>query len=278
MCQEQSADAFINTLRRFFARRGQPAKIVSDNGTNFTAAEKELNRHFEADVTQHFYANHQVEWTFNPAQASNFGGVWEQLIRSVKASFYAIIGSQILTDDIFNPVLCEVEHFMNARPITTVSSSPEDVDGLTLNHFLLGRAHATMPPLQTQQPSTLSRQWRFAQQLSTNIWKRLMKEFIPTLMPRQRWTTKTPPIKVGEIVWIFQDMTPRGLWPIGRITGNKPTDDDQTRVYTVKVRDKIVSIPAIRLATVSPDYCNQPANENLRQREPHPKAALRRQL
>ena len=134
-----------------------------------------------------------------------------------------------------------------------------------------------MPPLQTQQPSTLGRQWKFAQQLSTHIWKRLMKEFIPALLPRQQWTKKTPPVKIGEIVWILQDMTLRGLWPIGRITGNKPTDDDQTRVYTIKVSDKIVSIPAIRLAPVSPDYCNQPANEDSRQREPHSKAALRRQ-
>ena len=165
-----------------------------------------------------------------PCYAPHSGGVWERLIRSVKDSFYAIIGSQILTDDIFNTVLCEVEQFMNARHITTVSASPDDVEALTRNHFLLGRAHASMPPLQTQQPSTLSRQWKFTQQLATHIWKRLMKEFIPTLLPRQRWTKKTLPIKIGEIVWTLQDMTPRGLWPIGRITGNKPTNDDQIRV------------------------------------------------
>ena len=144
---------------------------------------------------------------------------------------------------------------MNARPITTVLASPDDVEALTPNLFLLGRAHASMPPLQTQQPSTLSRQWKFAQQLATHIWKRWMKEFILTLLPRQRWTKKTPPIKLGEIVWILQDMMPRGLWSIGRITGNEPTDDDQIRVYFVK----------IRLAPVSPDYCNQPANEDSRQ-------------
>ena len=151
MCQDQLADAFINTLRRFFTRRGQPDKTVSDNGTNFAAAEKELNRHFDADVTRQFYANHQIEWTFNRAYAPDFGGVWERLIRSLKDSFYTIIGSQILTDDMFNTVLCEVEHFMKARPITTVSASPGDVEVLTPNHFLLGRAHGSMPPLQTQQ-------------------------------------------------------------------------------------------------------------------------------
>ena len=134
-----------------------------------------------------------------------------------------------------------------------------------------------MPPLQTQQPSTLIRQWKLAQQLATHIWKRLKKEFIPTLLPRQQWTKKTPPIKIGNIAWIPQDMTPRGLWPIGRITGNKPTADDQTRVYTDKIKDKIVSMPDIRQAFVSRDYGSQPANEDSRQQEPHPKAALLRQ-
>ena len=218
MCQDQSADAFINTLRRFFERRGQPAKIVSDNGTNFTAYEKKLNRHFDANITGQLYANHQIVWATNATYAPHFGGVWERLIRSVEDSFYAIIGSQILRDELFNTVLSEVEHFMNATPITTFSASPDVVEALTPNHFLLGRAHASMPPLKTQQPSTLSRQWKFAQQLATHIWKRLMKQFIPTLLPRQQWTKKTPPIKIGEIVWILQDMTPRGLWSVGRIT------------------------------------------------------------
>ena len=169
MCQDQSADAFINILRRFFARRGQPAKIVCDNGTNFTAAEKEQQTLRRQGYTT---IQRQIEWTFNPVYAPHFEGVWERLIRSVKDSFYAIIGSQIRTDDIFNTVHSEVEHFMNARPITTVSASPDDVEAQTPNHFLLGRAHASMPPLQTQQPSTLSRQWKFAQQLATHIWKR----------------------------------------------------------------------------------------------------------
>ena len=39
----------------------------------------------------------------------------------------------------------------------------DDVETLTPNHFLLGRAHASTPPLQTQHPSILSRQWKFAQ-------------------------------------------------------------------------------------------------------------------
>ena len=37
-----SSDSFINALRRFIGRRGKPAEIFSDNGSNFIGAEKEL--------------------------------------------------------------------------------------------------------------------------------------------------------------------------------------------------------------------------------------------
>ncbi|XP_063725748.1 uncharacterized protein LOC134853668 [Symsagittifera roscoffensis] len=151
MCQDQSADAFINTLRRFFERRGQPAKIVSDNGTNFTAYEKKLNRHFDANITGQLYANHQIVWATNATYAPHFGGVWERLIRSVEDSFYAIIGSQILRDELFNTVLSEVEHFVNARPITTVSSSPDDVEALTQTIFF---SEERMPACHLYKPNS----------------------------------------------------------------------------------------------------------------------------
>ena len=35
-------DSFVNTITRFIARRGKRNTIISDNGTNFAAAEREL--------------------------------------------------------------------------------------------------------------------------------------------------------------------------------------------------------------------------------------------
>ena len=44
MAESLTTDAFINALRRFIARRGQVRMIRSDNGSNFTGAEKELGQ------------------------------------------------------------------------------------------------------------------------------------------------------------------------------------------------------------------------------------------
>ena len=42
IAHSMDASSFINALRRFVARRGKPAVIYTDNGTNLTAGEREL--------------------------------------------------------------------------------------------------------------------------------------------------------------------------------------------------------------------------------------------
>ena len=43
-----STDSFILALRRFISRRGHPKTIISDNGSNFVGAEREISRMFES--------------------------------------------------------------------------------------------------------------------------------------------------------------------------------------------------------------------------------------
>ena len=212
MCTDLSVDACMKALCRFFSRRGKPHLLISDNGTNFTASEKELLQIFNQPSIQEFFGKREIRWIFNPPRAPHFGGVWERLIRSCKDAFYAILGNNALTDDTFNNLLCEVEHFMNNRPLTAVSSDSGDIEPLTPNHFLLGRAYSNVPLSQPYpSPATISKQWKFAQQLADYLWNRLQKEFYPSLIPRQKWTVLSKPLQPGSIVWILQEFTPRGL-------------------------------------------------------------------
>ena len=77
-----NADSFINAYRRFVARRGEPSKMFSDNGTNFTAGEKELREalaQLNQDTVEDVLHTRGVEWHFNPPSASHFGGVWDKV-------------------------------------------------------------------------------------------------------------------------------------------------------------------------------------------------------
>lgn len=70
-------DSFIHALRRFIARRGQPQRIRSDNGSNFVRGEKELReaiQDWNQQKIHDFLLAKNIEWVFNPPTGSHHGG------------------------------------------------------------------------------------------------------------------------------------------------------------------------------------------------------------
>ena len=136
-------DAFIMALRRMMARRGRPAHIWSDNGTNFVGADRELAeamKHWnQVNITDQL-SRDRIQWHFNPPASPHFGGAWERLVQSAKRALKAIAGNQCVNDETLLTFMAEVESLLNSRPITPVSSDPLDYEALIPNHFLLGRA------------------------------------------------------------------------------------------------------------------------------------------
>ncbi|VDI04380.1 Hypothetical predicted protein [Mytilus galloprovincialis] len=78
-----------------------------------------------------------IDWKFNPPAASNFGGVWERLIRSEQ--------KLRLDDENLQTLFCEVEAILNGRPITEVPNSVNDLNVLTPNDLLLLRSGESAP-------------------------------------------------------------------------------------------------------------------------------------
>ena len=53
--------------------------------------------------------------------------------------------------------------------------------------------------------------WKHAQALTHQFWKRLLREYLPTLSQRRKWTKPTENLQPGDLVWNFENLTPRGL-------------------------------------------------------------------
>ena len=72
-------DSFLMALRRFIARRGKPAELYSDQGTNFRGGEKELKEAFTnlGPDLQRQMSPQKISFHFNPPAAPHFGGAWE---------------------------------------------------------------------------------------------------------------------------------------------------------------------------------------------------------
>ena len=99
-------------------------------------------------------ARKDIKWKFNPPGAPHFGGIWERLVRSCKKAMIAVLDGQSLTDDVLLTTVCLVEQTLNARPLTNVSDDPDDLEALTPNHFLMGRANLATPFLPDAQRYT----------------------------------------------------------------------------------------------------------------------------
>ena len=79
--------SFLNTFYRRANRRGLPEEMISDNGTNFVRAERELKElveQLDQDKIEKSAANKGIKWSFNPPWAPHFGGVHETMIKSAK--------------------------------------------------------------------------------------------------------------------------------------------------------------------------------------------------
>ncbi|XP_029172170.1 uncharacterized protein LOC114941360 [Nylanderia fulva] len=150
-----TTDAFLAAYRRFVARRGLCQVLYSDNGTTLKGSEAELHRFFsETSATGQAVAaavaSDGVEWRYIPPRASNFGGIWESNVKSMKRHLYKVIGDSKLTYEQFSTVLASIEASLISRPISAPSSDPNDVSALTPGHFLIGKPLVALPEPYTE--------------------------------------------------------------------------------------------------------------------------------
>ena len=231
------ADSFICAYQRFVSLRGKPKEIYSDNGTNFKGAWRELREALKRlDQTKIYnrLRSNDVQWSFNPPEASHQGGIWEGMIGSVRRVLSALLKEQLVDDETLSTLPCEAERILNDRPLTSLSDHPDDPELLTPNKLLLLRSNSCFPPDVFKGHDKFSKRWRQAQCLADSFWKRWMKGYLPALQTRQKWSVPRQNFAVGELVLVVDEKTPRAHWPMGLIEEVFP--DSYGYVRNVKVK------------------------------------------
>jgi len=209
-------------MQRMVSRRGRPAHIWSDNGTIFVGAEREiqeaLERLNEAKITDEL-SQHDMQWHFNPPAAPHFGGVWERLVKSAKRALKAFAGNQRVTVETLLTFMAEAETLMNSRPLSHVSSDCNDLETLTPNHFLLGRANLNFQLDVVSDSDLCSRKrWKHAQVIAHHFWDRWLYEYLLSRTVRPKWHRESHDIAEGNLVLLISDNLPRVRWPLARVT------------------------------------------------------------
>ncbi|XP_056879986.1 uncharacterized protein LOC130520291 [Takifugu flavidus] len=220
----------INALRRFFALRGPAKSLLSDRGTNFIRASKELGM----DRTMQQYLQDQgCSWQFNPAHASHMGGSWERMIgiaRRILDSMF-LQDKVHLTHEVLCTVMAEVTAIINARPLLPVSSDPENPFILSPSMLLTQKSCLPPPPGTFLDKDLYIKQWRQVQALADQFWTRWRREYLPTLQKRQKWTVSRPNLQVDDLVLLKDKQVTRNSWPMARVTATFLGKDNRVRKW-----------------------------------------------
>ncbi|KAL7849939.1 hypothetical protein SRHO_G00192880 [Serrasalmus rhombeus] len=243
------ADAYLMALRRFIARRGTPAELWSDQGSNFKGGERELKEAFAsmAPTLQRQLARQRIKFHFNPPAAPHFGGVWERGVRSVKSALYTCVGSQPVPEEVLLTVLLEVEAILNAKPLGYVSADIADVDPVTPNSLLMGRPDGSLLQVVYPESEILSRRrWRHSQILADHFWSRFIRDYLPSLQTRQKWHSSPPELLDNAVVMMVDPQLPRASWLIGRVTQVHRSDDGYIRSADVLINGHTYTRPVAR--------------------------------
>ena len=131
----------------------------------------------------------------------------------------AVLDGRSLTDNVLITNMCLVEQTLNARPLTSVSDDPDDLEALTPNHFLLGRANLATPCLpDVQRYTDLRRVFRVSQAYSDMIWTRWTKECLPEWNVRNKWNKDdVRQLKVNDLVWVVDENVQRSNYKMARV-------------------------------------------------------------
>jgi hypothetical protein len=249
--QSLSTDDFIMVLRQFVCRRGPPEEIHSDNGTNFTGAERELResiQQWDQQKIDNSLQQQGIKWVFQTPTAAHMSGVWERLVKMAKRHLVALSGNRLLTDFGLRTLFAETEAIMNSRPLCSVSDDPQDFEPLTPNHFLLHRKVCGLPQgVFSKQDYLLRKEWRKIQYLLDLFWSRWLAEYIPKLQHRAKWRREQRNLMVGDLVLLAEDNVKRGQWPLGRVSEVYPGPDGVVQSALVKTADSEFKRPIAKM-------------------------------
>ena len=243
-----SSEETLLALRRFFARRGTPSILWSDNAKGFLAARSKLFEVMGSDGP---------EWRLIPPRAPWWGGFWERMIGSIKSSLKKTLGRQCLCRQELQTLLQEVESCVNSRPLTYVGDGLDSCRALTPNHFLLGRTShkekinlSSVPEIDTQQ---LVRLFENHSETLSNFWVAWREEYLKNLPPFKGKASENE-ISIGKVVFI-EDEGPRLGWPLGIVKSVYPGKDGLIRKVDLKTSRGIVSRPVQRLRQLEIPDC-----------------------
>ena len=132
--------------------------------------------------------------------------------------------------------VCRIKSLVNSCPLGYPSNDSNDLQPLTPNHLILGRATVNAPQGPFTQVKDSRRRFEYTHSLVQHFLGRFQKEYLNTLMRQTKWQRKSRQFKVGDIVLVVDDNLARGKWNLARIVEVFPGSDGVIRNVRIKTK------------------------------------------
>lgn len=223
---DMTTETFLRSFRRFVARRGIPARMLSDNARTFKSAAVSITNVLESPEVKNFFGNIPMDWQFNLEKAPWQGGAFERMIKSAKRCLRKAIGKNCLNFDELLTLVIEVEGVLNSRPLTYVYDG-DVTEALTPSHLLTGHRILTLPDAslpdeadEDYTPENLTRRAAHLVKTLEKFWKRWKREYLLELREfhrtgKQRGVAHV--LQSGEVVSVYDEGHPLFIFrfPLG---------------------------------------------------------------
>ena len=238
-----NVETFIRAFRRFCARRGLPALLITDNAKTFKSASTEVKKLLRSPRLSEYFVLRGVKWRFIPELSPFQGGFWERLARSTKRCLNKVIGRAFLSHDELATILIEIEGVINSRPLTYVT---DDSDGisypLTPSQLINGRNLCSVPNdayfdiVNTYE--ALSKRAKYNRRLLSQFTNRWKKEYLLSLLEKYKPRNNSmfnPDIKINDVCIIRNEQVKRAFWKLCKVEELLTGADGSTRAAKVSV-------------------------------------------
>ncbi|GBN52834.1 hypothetical protein AVEN_40769-1 [Araneus ventricosus] len=241
-----STESFMQTLRRFWARRGRGSTLYTDNGTNFVGAANAL-KSLDWDFIQAECSLMKIKWLFSPPSAPWYGGFWERMVRSIKELLLKCLGKACVKYEEMLTLLSDCEATINGRLLTYLSDDPKELKPLTPAHFIQdikGRETFDLDLIDSQH---ILKRVRYLHTLRSNLRKRFYKEYLGELVRSPKVASKRKMISPGEIVIVESKNPNRMNWPLAQVIELFPGKDGVERVDKLRLASGEIIRPLQRI-------------------------------
>ena len=236
--EDMTMEAFLAAL--FISRRGLPAQIHSDNGSNFIGAKNDLCQLYQflksTSTQSNYLLSQRIQWRCIPERSPHFGGLWEAAVKATKFHLKRIAGPIRFTISELATITCQIEAILNSRPLTSINSHPSDgIQVLIPSHFLIGRPITAYPETVINTSPSLLKCWTMCQAITHHFWQRWSQEYLQQMQKLSKWRTPADNIRVNDIVLIRDETAFTCHWPVAIVENVYPGLDNLVRVVLLKV-------------------------------------------